>query len=91
MSDSSAMDTSSPATAAPGHAANRALVEEFNKWRTGKDDVTATNLDKRSKIKFVRVSVTGHHLHINRKRSTRQCRGLLCHHVVAIRTNNSLY
>ena len=59
MSDSSAMDTSSPATAAPGHAANRALVEEFGKWRGGKDDVTATNLDKRSKIKFVRVSVTG--------------------------------
>ena len=59
MSDSSAMDTSSPATATPGHAANKALVEEFARWRGGDDDAAASNLDKRSKIKLVRVSSIG--------------------------------
>ena len=57
MSDPSAMDTSSPATATPGHASNKALVEEFAKWRDGDDDVAVNNLDKRSKIKLVKVSV----------------------------------
>ena len=57
MSDSSAMDTSSPANATPGHAANKALVEEFAKWKSGSDDAAASNLDKRSKIKLVRVSI----------------------------------
>ena len=51
------MDTSSPATATPGHAANKALVEEFARWRGGDDDAAASNLDKRSKIKLVRVSI----------------------------------
>ena len=57
MSDSSAMDTSSPANATPGLAANKALVEEFAKWKSGSDDAAASNLDKRSKIKLVRVSI----------------------------------
>ena len=55
MSDSSAMDTSSPATVTPGQAANTALVDEFTRWRSGDDDVAASNLDKRSKIKLVKV------------------------------------
>ena len=55
MSDSSAMDTSSPATVTPGQAANKALVDEFTRWRSGDDDVAASNLDKRSKIKLVKV------------------------------------
>ena len=68
MSDASAMDTSSPATVTPGHAANKALVEEFAKWKAGKDDLAATNLDKRSKIKLVKVSVDPNKAVWNRNR-----------------------